>query len=560
MNKVKYFVFSLFVILFGLTGVKADKTYSIDVTMTLDSKGNARVVEKWDFKATDGTEIYKPIGELGNSKITNFKASMDGTEFTFEPNWDIDASLSKKAYKNGINYTDDGIELCVGKTEYGRHIYTLSYDVSNVIYNVEDAQILYWKFINDNMKNPPDKFSVVVYGPESFADDLDVWGYGYTGGYAYVYDGVIEMSSSEEKNFKSSEYAVLLVKFPVGTFDINNTWYRFSTWDDVYTLASTGSFKMTFWEKVAAFFAATAWIFVIAIMYIIIYLGSKSNSYAKSKIKESEVNAFRDIPCNKDILNAYFLAKVYSISKKKEDLFGAALLKWLLDGTVTIKEEEKEGVFKSKKNISIDMTKDYNDDTPLGNLYGILKSASGDGILESNELTKWCNSNYNKLYTWFDDVEKFVKDRYMEKNQIVKEKNGKVLKYTKFRITPELEEEAIHLVGLKKFLKEFSEMHKKQPIEVNLWEYYLMYAQIFGMAKEVAKQFKDLYPEIVTNMEAAGVDYTNVILMDSFSTSTVNAASAAKIKAESYSSGGGGGSFGGGGGGSFGGGSGGGGR
>ena len=123
-----------------------------------------------------------------------------------------------------------------------------------------------------------------------------------------------------------------------------------------------------------------------------------------------------------------------------------------------------------------------------------------------------------------------------------------------------MEEEAIHLVGLKKFLKEFSEMHKKQAIEVNLWEYYLMYAQIFGMAKEVAKQFKNLYPEIVRNMEEAGIDYTNVVLMNNFSTTTVNAASAAKVKAESYSSGGGGGSFGGGGGGSFGGGSGGGGR
>lgn len=558
MKRIKYFVFSLFIVLFGLTGVKADKTYSIDVTMTLDSNGNAKVVEKWDFKATDGTEIYKPIGELGNSKITNFKASMDGVDFTFDPDWDIDASLSKKAYKNGINYTDDGIELCVGKTEYGRHIYTLSYDVSNVIYNVEDAQILYWKFINDNMKNQPDKFSVIVSGPTPYSDELPVWGYGYTSGYAYVYDGQIEMV--KESGFRSSEYAVLLAKFPTGTFNIDNTWYRFKTFDDVETLASTGSFKMTFFEKVAAFFMATFWIFIIAIIYIVIYIGSKSNSYAKNKIKESEVNAFREIPCNKDILNAYFLAKIYNVSKKKEDLFGAALLKWLLDGVVSIKEEEKQGVFKAKTITSIDMTKDYTDDTPLGKLYGILKDASKDGILESDELTKWCSSNYNKLYSWFDEVETFVKDRYIGKNQIVQEKNGKLLKYTQFRITAELEEEAIHLVGLKKFLKEFSEMHKKQPIEVNLWEYYLMYAQIFGMAKEVAKQFKDLYPEIVTNMEEAGIDYTNVVLMNNFSTTTVNAASAAKVKAESYSSGGGGGSFGGGGGGSFGGGSGGGGR
>ena len=44
-----------------------------------------------------------------------------------------------------------------------------------------------------------------------------------------------------------------------------------------------------------------------------------------------------------------------------------------------------------------------------------------------------------------------------------------------------------------------------------------MYAQIFGMAKEVAKQFKNLYPEIVQNMEEAGIDYTNVVLMNTIS-------------------------------------------
>ena len=560
MKKLRYLFFTFLIVMIGMTGVKADKAYNIDVTMKIDSNGNAHIEEKWDFRADDGTEIYKPIGELGNSKITNFKASMDGTEFTYESNWDIDASLSKKAYKNGINKTDDGIELCVGKTSYGRHVYTLSYDVSNVIYNVEDAQVLYWKFINDNMKNPPEKFTVKVYGPELFSNDLPVWGYGYTDGYAYVYDGVIEMESSENRNFKSSEYAVLLVKFNSGTFNTDNSWHKFSTWDDVYTLASTGSFKMTFWQKVAAIGSALFSIAIAALVIFAVARESKNNSYIKNKINMKEVNNFRDIPCNKDILNAYLIAKIYSLSKKKEDLFGAALLKWVLDGTVMIKEEEKQTLLKTKKVTSIDMTKDINDDTPLGDLYKMLKEASVDGILESDELSKWATNNYSKLYKWFDDVEKFVRDRYVEKGLITKEKHGNFMAYTTYTITDKLEEQATYLAGLKKFLKYFSEIDKKQPIEVGMWEYYLMYAQIFGMAKEVAKQFKNLYPEVINDMEKTGLDYGDIVLMDNLSTRTVSAASSAKTKAESYSSGGGGGSFGGGGGGSFGGGSGGGGR
>ena len=557
MKKMKYLLFTLIMMFSCVSLVFADETYRIDVEMQLDEKGNASIVETWDFKADNGTEIFKPMGELGNSKITNFKASMDGTEFTFEPDWDIDASLNEKAYKNGINYTEDGIELCIGKTSYGRHKYVFSYDVSNVIYNVEDAQILYWKFINDNMDHPPKEFFIKVTGPNAFDHELPVWGYGYVGGYAYVYDGVIEMSNGENKKFKSSEYAVLLAEFPLNTFDTNNSWAKFQTFDDVLHLAQTGSFKMTIWDYIVIGIMIFIGLLIGIIIAIAIYVTSKDNSYIKNKINVRDVNPFRDIPCDKNILNAYLLAKIYNVYKKKEDLFGAALLKWVLDGTVMIREEEKEGTFKVKKTTSIDMTKEYQDDTPLGNLYNMLKEASGDGILETKELEKWCTNNYDKLYKWFDEVETYARDNYINRGLITCNKNGKVITYKTYTITEPLEEQAKYLIGLKKFLKDVTEIHEKQPIEVHLWEYYLMYAQIFGIAKEVAKQFKDLYPELVTNQN---FDYNNVVLVNNMTTRSVNAASAAKIKAESYSAGGGGGSFGGGGIGSFGGGSGGGGR
>ncbi len=558
MKNLKYLLFTFFIVIFGMTGVKADKTYSIDVIMKIDELGNAKIVEQWDFRADSGTEIYKPIGELGHSEITNFEAYMDDTKFEYKKNWDIDASFEKKAYKNGINETDDGIELCIGKSEYGRHIYTFSYEVSNVIYNVEDAQILYWKFINDNMKDAPEKFSVIVEGPSDYSDDLPVWGYGYLDGYAYVYDGHIEMI--KEANFKSSEYAVLLVKYPLGTFNTDNTWYKFSTFDDVLHLASTGTFKMTLLDKVIVAVSVIFGGLMFILIMVAVYAASKDNTYQFNKINMHDINNFRDIPCNKNILNAYFLAKVYSLYKKKEDLFGAVLLKWVLDGTVTIREEESKSLFSSKTTTSIDMTKEYSDDTPIGDLYKMMKKASVDGILESKELSKWATNNYSKLYKWFDDVEKYARNKYTEKNLIETTTGGKLIHYHQFKISEKLEEEAIHLAGLKKYLKYFSEIDKKQPIEVKLWEQYLIYAQIFGMAKQVARTFKDLYPEVVKDMEITGIDYVNIVRLNDLTTRTVSAASAAKTRAESYSSGGGGGSFGGGGGGSFGGGSGGGGR
>ena len=83
-----------------------------------------------------------------------------------------------------------------------------------------------------------------------------------------------------------------------------------------------------------------------------------------------------------------------------------------------------------------------------------------------------------------------------------------------------------------------------------------MFAYLFGIADKVAKQFKNLYPEIMEDMQNRNmnIDFNTLLFIDSISSSSVSAASSARSAATSYSSGGGGFSSGGGGGGSCGGG------
>ena len=118
--------------------------------------------------------------------------------------------------------------------------------------------------------------------------------------------------------------------------------------------------------------------------------------------------------------------------------------------------------------------------------------------------------------------------------------------------------ESQKLYGLKLFLTEFSNIKQREAIEVNLWDEYLMYAYIFGIADKVVKQFKNLYPEVVVEMQNMNMDFDTFIFINDISRSSVlsarSAKSEAEAKASSYSSGGGGFSSGGGGGGSFGGG------
>ena len=121
----------------------------------------------------------------------------------------------------------------------------------------------------------------------------------------------------------------------------------------------------------------------------------------------------------------------------------------------------------------------------------------------------------------------------------------------------QLKDEALKIAGLKRYLLEYTLIKEREAIEVTLFEDYLIYAQLIGIAKQVSKEFKDLYPEMIETSHFNSYDDILFIHYCSQSaiSSAVNAERDEQIRAASdYSSGGGGFSSGGGGGGSFGGG------
>lgn len=563
MKRIKYLFFTCFLFCFSLLGVKANEIYSIDVYAQLHENGSATIKEVWNMKVDKGTEVYKPMSNLGNSKISNFTVTDEnGEKFTSISSWNINGTLNSKAYKNGINYTNEGLELCWGMGKYGIHTYYISYDVDNVIYNVDDSQVLYWKFINDEMNPAPKKFSVEISGPYKYEDTLDVWGYGYDG-YAYVYDGSIYMSNIEDRNFKSSEYAVLLVKYPLGTFDTTNSYSKYRTFDDFYNMAQDGSSSFQKKENIFVQIFKVIGTFLgillnFAIYFIpILFIGkglSSKPKYNKKIINHSELNSFRDIPCDKDLFKAFFLAEVYDLNKKKEDLLGAVLLKWLKEGQIKIIKQNKKKLFGTKEITAIDLgTTLNNSNSHEQSLYNMMYEASNDGILEENELKKWCSNNYSKFFKWFDNVITTIRKEYIVSGNILETKEGKVFKKSIYTIGDSLHEDAVKLAGLKKFLQEFSRIDEKQPIEVTMWDEYLIFAQVFGIADEVSKQFKKLYPEVFEN-SSYDFDYSDIVWINTITSSGINSATTARSRAQSYSSGGGGFSSRGGGGGSFGGG------
>ena len=546
-------IYLLIILLLFIPNVNAkNKINSIDIDVYINESGNASITEVWDMHTDSGTEIYKPMGNMENSEITNFKVYLDNREFTFINNWNINASFNNKAYKNGFN----GNELCFGISDYGNNKYTIKYDVSNIIYNANDSQFLYYKFVNDSMDPAPSNISITIRSFYKFKDTLDVWGYGYKG-YAYVEDGVIK--ASNEDKFDTSMYSVLLVKFESGTYNTTNKYIGYDTFDDVYNKAEEDTFEYDYTIKLSLFDKITGFIFTFipfimyGLVFFAIFKGIQNSSfkrYKRENININNVNNFREIPCSKNIYEAFFLSEVYTLNKNKSDFLGALLLKWTKDGQIKIVKQEVKKIFKTEEVTAFDLNKDLVSDNSLEcEMYDILRTASRDNILEAKEVEKWCKNNYSKYFAWFDKVLKNQESIYKSNLKINKENKKEV-------VSQELHNEAVNLTGLKKYLIEFSRIDKKEPIEVNLWDYYLIYAQIFGIAKEVAKQFEELYPEVYETSEFNSLTYSDFVLINNITSRSYSVASSARSAAQSYSSGGGGFSSGGGGGGSFGGGSG----
>lgn len=556
MKKLKYIIFSMFLIAMSFTSVyAANRLNNLDIDILIDEKGHAHIKEVWDMVVTQDTEIYKEEYNLGNMSIYNFSVRDEDREYTLDDSWDIDASFSEKKNKYGINYTSNGLELCWGISEYGNKKYTITYSVSNAIFNTSDAQVFYMKLVN-NLDFPPKNFEVTISGPQSFSDTLDVWGYGYKG-YAYVQNGKIYMSNEENTSLSKGDYAVLLIKFPLNTFvSLDNTYSQYENFDDVLNAAEEGSYEYDYGETMS--FVDKIILIISTIFPFLMFIGIgtavaiSSQKYkfgsAGKNIKMKEINYFRDIPCDKNVYKAFFIAQAYSLNKEKTDFIGTLFLKWFMEGRIQIQNIEKKKIFKTSTEAVLVLNDSITSDNSVEEeMFKIMKEASVDGVLENNELKEWAQDNYDEFYKWFDKAEAYGRNIYVNDGYVEKVKS-------KYLIKDATKADAVELAGLKKYLTEFSNIKEKEAIEVHLWKEYLMYAQIFGIADKVAKQFKDLYPEVVQEMNSYDTDVMVFVRLNAFSRTMVRSASSARSAARSYSSGGGGFSSGGGGGGSFGGG------
>lgn len=572
--KILFFTLFAFILLSISKTVEANSINSISMDIFIDDDGNAQVEEIWNCSTSSGTEVYHPYYNLGNSVISDLTVSDGSTVYETLSSWNTSGTLSSKANKCGINRISNGVELCWGISSYGSHTYSVKYNISNFVSELEDSQMIYWTLIPYDFSNSIGKVSINIRANFSIPDSVGVWGYGNYGGTAYVYDGQIEMAS--DGRLSTSEYMTILVQFPLESFNCSNKLnYNFQHYLDMaeegaehYNDGSsdyTSTYKPSPILLVLGFLVSIIFnpFTVFLIIVIVLIVASKKNSFdfgPDGKKIPKDVPYFRDIPCG-NLYRAYYIGYQYGILKNKTDILGAIILKWLKEGRIKVEQRETGKLFKKEGSVIIlsgENTLALQDEKEQ-ELFGMLVSASKDRVLENKEFEKWCSNHYSKILDWFDSLITREKDKLVSEGLIVssQKKAFKLFKYTCYSATTELRNETLKLAGLKRYLLDYTLIKDREAIEVTLFEDYLIYAQMMGIAKKVAEEFKELYPNIIE--QSSFYSYDNVFLINMYAAQGISHANSAKARAESYSSGGGGFSSGGGGGGSFGGGGGGGG-
>jgi uncharacterized membrane protein YgcG len=533
---------------------------TLDLHVELHEDGSGTITETRKMNLDEGTEMYIILNNLEGAVVSNYSVTDFGEPFTFQDGWDLDWSREEKAGKYGIIETDEGYELTWGIGEYGPHEYVVTYTLSDLVRQLDDGQSMNWRFFSGQGNINPEEVSITVTGPVPFnQDNTRIWGFGFDGE-IYLEEGNLVGWSNEP--IQNNGHITLLMQFSEPIFSGLKTKSMTLEQELNESLedSSYGDQPMTFGEKMII--AAFVLFGILLIGFIIIVVVARSRAIkranplvtGKAREKLNEGQYYREIPYTKGPMCdvQYLLESVGTGSF--ENYFSAYVLKWVKDGYITHTTETKGMVFKKEHDQFVLNTfkLDKSVDKIERRFFKIVVEAAGaDGVLDENEIKAWSKKNYKELDALKNDLLRYSKDHLHHQGYLYFEEVPFLgMHATITKASPEGEELFDHLVQFKNYLTDFSLLDERQIKEVSLWEDLIIWASLYGIAEEVAKQLAEFYPQFVSQSQ---VRVSDISIAHAFSHSMQSgyssAVSAASGGGGSTSFGGGGGSFGGGGGG-----------
>ena len=503
----------------------------VDITLTLLPDGTASIHERWDVCAADGTEWYLVRGNLDDIEIGNLAVSDEsGRAYVNEGSWDTQRGIAEKAGRCGIVRKRDGAEICWGIGSLGDHVFDVSYTMSRSVKSLSDYDMLHLQTVSPGLSSPPRHVRVTVRAQQHQLDTANTraWGFGFAGRVDFR-DGAVVYESTEP--FVRNSSVIVLLRFDKGMFDSQSRQYR--DFADALAVAMEGAdFGSDSDSGVGGGFARLVAIFVATVAGMCA-IAAGSRSARRRKIlgmKPSEVPWNREIPFGGDLeASAYTLAKLGESSGGSGDTLAAALiLRMIYRGELSVAKDSRERVeisfsaagagaaAGSGDGSGADGSSGSADSAVVGSAGSgsagpgsgsdqaaeelremMLKASGADKVLQHNEFSRWAKRHAHEVAGWSSRALVFGRNSLRDQKYIY----GSAY-------TPAGQSEARKLLGLKKFLQDFTLMGEKDTIEVILWQDYMVYGALFGIADKVAEQLRDINPDLFA--EVMDYDYTTM--------------------------------------------------
>ena len=470
----------------------------IDITVDLKADGSADVTEVWDVSVTSGTEWYLVKENLGVIRIRDLSVKDEtGCVYTNVGEWDIHRSLSQKAGRCGIVTKRDGCELCWGVGSYGNHVFTVTYTMTGVIDGYSDYDAFHLQLVSPELSSSPQHVKVTVRSDTPFSTiNTRLWGFGFPGT-AEFSDGDLVLEST--RALKRSESVIVMLRLNKGIYAPGTeSSEEFAT--HLEKAMEGASYdddekKASFWEKLSSILMMLLTVFGWIVFPIIAAFGAQRHNRKKVLgCKLSDVGWCRDIPFKGNILESDYVLGQLGEDKQKNTVAGAMILRMIWDGVLLVGKDEKDRIeisFNESK-----MPDGYSDSQK--DLFRMMQEASGsDSILQYNEFSKWSAKHTTRVSNWVTKVKSEGKaqlgaDAYLSGS----------------KFTESGQAEARKVVGFKKYLEDFTIIGERASQEVALWNDYLVFASLYGIADKVAKELKDINPQAFEQMMV--YDYTTM--------------------------------------------------
>jgi len=541
---MKRILLTIAALAFGAMAAFADdiRYYDVNVVVSLQKDGSAAIEETWKVHAERGTEVYLVRTNLGSMKICDLRVRDEsGLQFTDIGKWDPTASFSEKAGKCGIAQRSDGCEICWGLGEYGDKCYTVNYTMTNVVKSLSDYDMVHTQFVSDGLNPGPDHVMVTIEAPGVQIDTAcaRAWGFGYNGMVSFTDEGTVVFES--DGRFNDDNSVICLLRFDKGIFeslaeeersfqdvlDVAMVGADFGDDEDGKSSASGGGMKKKSAEEeddfAATLLAGLATVSRIWFAFIRPFLKAFGWISKREKRKvlgknPNKVEWCRDLPYEGNLYMTDYTLRQIGAVKKDNTLASALILRMIYNGYLEVLPSSGNGVeigFTSKDPETLE--------EHARNLYNMMLAASGsDRILQKNEFSRWSWGHRLAVRNWGMGI------RSLGVQGLNKGGDLSGLKYT-----AKGKENACKALGFKKFLLDFTLVKEHSTAEAVLWQEYLVFASLFGIADKVAKELKEINLKMY---EQATVAFRNADMREVFVATTALATAITSAQVVSSSS------------------------